>query len=63
LEAIQSKKCEGANNAILSIIEKTDGGIDGFVEEAISADGRGHFLSSYDGDENEKDGFFIYRIN
>jgi hypothetical protein len=63
LEAMQSKKCEGANDSILALIDKTDGGLDGFVEEAISADGRGHFLSSYDGNENEKDGFFIYRIN
>jgi hypothetical protein len=63
LEAMQSKKCEGANDSILALIEKTDGGLDGFVEDAISADGRGHFLSSYDGNENEKDGFFIYRID
>jgi len=63
LEAMQSKKCEGANDAILALIEKTEGGFDGFVEEAISADGRGHFLSSYDGEENERGGFFIYRIN
>ena len=63
LEAMQSKKCEGANDSILALIEKTEGGLDGFAEEAISADGRGHFLSSYDGNENEKDGFFIYRIN
>ena len=63
LEAMQSKKCEGANDAILALIEKTEGGLDGFVEEAISADGRGHFLSSYDGEENERGGFFIYRIN
>jgi hypothetical protein len=63
LEALQEKKCEGANDAILALIEKTDGGLDRFAEEAISADGRGHFLSSYDGNENEKDGFFIYRIS
>jgi hypothetical protein len=63
LGAMQQKKCESANDSILALIEKTDGGLDGFVDEAISADGRGHFLSSYDGNENEKDGFFIYRIN
>jgi hypothetical protein len=63
LEAMQSKKCEGANDAILALIEKADGGLEGFTEEAISADGRGHFLSGYDGDENESEGFFIYRIN
>jgi hypothetical protein len=63
LETMQSKKCEGANDSILALIDKTDGGLDGFVEEAVSADGRGHFLSSYDGEENERSGFFIYRVN
>ena len=63
LEAMQSKKCEGANDSILALIEKTDGGIDGFVEEAVSADGRGHFLSRYDGEECEVGEFFAYRIN
>jgi hypothetical protein len=63
LEAMQSEKCEDANETILALIRKTDGGLDGFVEDAVSADGRGHFLSSYDGEENERDGFFIYRIN
>ena len=63
LEAMQSKRCEGANDSILALIDKTDGGLDGFADEAISADGRGHFLSSYDGEENEESGFYIYRIN
>lgn len=63
LEAMQSQKCESANDAILALIKKTDGGLDGFVEEAVSSDGRGHFLSRYDGDENEENGFFIYRIS
>jgi hypothetical protein len=63
LEAMQSQKCESANDSILALIEKTDGGIEGFAEEAVSADGRGHFLSGYDGEENEESGFFIYRIN
>ena len=63
LEVMQSKKCESANDSILALIEKANGGLDGFVDVAVSADGRGHFLSPYDGNENEKDGFFIYRIN
>ena len=63
LEAMQSKKCEGANDVILALIEKADEGLHGFVRDAISADGRGHFLSSYDGEENEEGDFFIYRIN
>lgn len=63
LEAMQSKKCESANDAILDLIRKADGGLEGFTECAISADGRGHFLSPYDGEENEEAGFYIYRIN
>lgn len=31
--------------------------------EKINADGRGHFISYYDGNENEQNGFFIYRLN
>ena len=63
LEAMQSKKCEGANDAILALIKKADGGLGGFVMDAVSADGRGHFLSSYDGEERELGEFFAYRIN
>jgi hypothetical protein len=43
-------KCESANPAIRSMIEGTCG-MNRFVEDAVSADGRGHFLSSYDGEE------------
>lgn len=52
------EKCEGGNEIILGMITKRS-----FVSEAISSDGRGHFLSSYDGNENEQDNYFIYRIN
>jgi hypothetical protein len=58
----QAKECESANDGMVSLIEKTCG-IDSFIQSAISADGRGHFLSSYDGEENEEGEFFIYRIN
>lgn len=51
--------CEGANKAILCMIDDKDH----FVSDAIMSDGRGHFMSSYDGEENEQDGFYIYRIN
>ena len=52
-------KCEGANELLLrSIID-----FDAFVDEAISIDGRGHFMSSYDGHENELNELFIYRVN
>jgi len=66
IQTFQEEKCESANEAILELIEKTCG-LDEFVESAISADGRGHFLSSYDGDEYEEtvEGttFYIYRNN
>lgn len=60
IETIQANgRCEYNNAAILSLIED----VDHFVEDAIAADGRGHFLSHYDGDENEQDGYYIYRLN
>lgn len=58
LDAIQ-EKCEDGNDAILRLIDD----FDIFVEDAISSDGRGHFLSPYDGNENEVDEYFIYRTN
>lgn len=56
-------KCEGANDTFRKLVERADGGIDGLIAEAISADGRGHFLNNYDGNENEQGEFFIYQIN
>lgn len=63
-EAIQvNGKCEDNNNAILSIIERTDS-MSQLLWDAIASDGRGHFLAGYDGNENElPGGLFIYRIN
>ena len=45
------------------ILEALIEDMDGFIEDAIRADGIAHFLSTYDGEENEKDGYLIYRIN
>lgn len=56
-------KCEGANDTFATLVERAPGGIKLFVEQAISADGRGHFMSSYDGEENEQGEFYIYRVN
>ncbi len=60
-EAIQANdKCEDNNGAILRLI--TD--VDHFIEDAIRCDGRGHFMSSYDGNETELGhGIFVYRLN
>lgn len=57
-----SDKCEGANDAVESIIRGSCG-LDAFVESAASADGRGHFISSYDGEEDDYCDFYIYRVN
>jgi hypothetical protein len=57
------QKCESGNEELKSLI----GDMDDFKEDSISADGRGHFMSSYDGQENETDingeTFYIYRID
>lgn len=54
--------CESSNEAIFTLIKD----FDHFVEEAILSDGRGHFLSKYDGHEyEEKAGdtyYYIYRV-
>lgn len=61
---MQEELCEDAGPLIRAMIDD----LDHFVEDAIKADGRGHFLSGYDGEENEvrlADGsyLFIYRVN
>ena len=59
LKIVQSQQAESANGFILALIDD----LDEFIDDAIYADGRGHFLSRYDGRENEQDGYFIYRQN
>jgi Mg2+ and Co2+ transporter CorA len=69
LQKMQMELCEDANDLILAMIND----FDKFVIDAINADGYGHFLSSYDGEENEERiinkekneniWFYIYRQN
>jgi hypothetical protein len=63
IQIIQQAKYEDANDPLIRTIED----VDHFVSDAISADGRGHFISHYDGQENEEtiDGttYYIYRMN
>lgn len=60
-----SNKYDDSNDAVEKLIEKTDGGMEDFAAAAVEADGRGHFLSGYDGKEHEVeiDGetYFIYK--
>lgn len=62
IRTFQEEKCESANDAIKSLVEKRIG-LECFAQEAIRANGRGHFLSRYDEEENEQGQFFIYRTN
>lgn len=68
---IDNGKYERNNGAILSLIE-VGNDIDDFVAGAISTDGRGHFLNTYDGNEEEMNMrdytdcnlyIYIYRMN
>jgi hypothetical protein len=60
---LQKELCEDANALVEALIKD----MDHFVSDAISSDGRGHFLSSYDGDEQEitidAQYFYAYRLN
>lgn len=51
------------NNAPLLALVGTD--FEQLCEDAAQADGRGHFLSGYDGEENETEdlSFYIYQTN
>lgn len=59
LRKAQESACESLNPLVRALIED----MDDFVEDAIMSDGRGHFISRYDGEENEENGFYIYRVD
>lgn len=59
IKDIQSRLCESANAIILCLIDD----IEDFADSAIGLDGRGHFLSPYDGNEYQVGDYFIYRLN
>ena len=59
LRYAQENCCESANGLVRALIDD----MDEFVENAIGADGRGHFIADYDGVENEQDGYYIYRVD
>ena len=54
---------ENSNKAIKSLIKN----FDHFVSDAVCADGRGHFIASYDHEENQQtingNDYYIYRSN
>jgi len=63
IRSMQEKQCESSNDTLLSLVEKCSS-LEEFTLSAISADGRGHFLASYDGNEMDlADGYVAFRIN
>lgn len=62
IEKIQ-EMCESANEPLKAMIKD----FDHFVDDAVSCDGRGHFLAPYDHEENEITfngiTYYIYRRN
>jgi len=55
----QESKSEDANEVLKALIED----FQAFVDDAVRADGRGHFINNYDGEENEWGNFYIYRMD
>lgn len=54
-----ANKCFDNNEAYKAMIYD----VEDFIDDAIDADGRGHFLNSYDSKEHEIGEYFLYRIN
>lgn len=63
IEAIRGDRCESANGALLALLRSAGVSLEEFSAAAVAADGRGHFLSSYDGEEQEAGSFLVYRVN
>jgi len=59
IKSMQEKLCEDANEILYDLISD----ISVFIKDAISEDGRGHFLSPYDREEHEEGEYFIYRLD
>lgn len=61
---ISGKLCESFNDAVKAMIGDN---LEDMMDDAISMDGRGHFISFYDGEENEievnGETYYIYRQN
>ena len=63
LSEAQAKLCEDANDLVEAMIDD----LDHFVDDAVAADGRGHFLAQYDGEEQYYTvggvTYYVYRNN
>lgn len=59
LKNMQESMCESCSPLVRAMIDD----LDLFVKDAIKADGRGHFISMYDGKEHKQNGINIYFID
>ena len=61
---MRGNQCEAVNDAFVALIE-AGSGMEEFTTDAFGADGRGHFLNSYDGEEYEEEvngtTYYIYQ--
>lgn len=60
-EFLSNKDCD--DNKIYRQLIESKTTVENFADEAIAADGRGHFLASYDGEEIEVGNYLLYRIS
>ena len=60
IQTMQAKLCEDAQPAFKAML---GGQVRIVVRDAMSADGRGHFLASYDGEEIEEMDLFMFRVD
>lgn len=60
-EAMFDGNSEYAPSDVNALLEAVGSSINEFVSEAIEADGIGHFLSGYDGQEINLGNFYAYR--
>lgn len=59
LERMQAELCEDTNEILFALVKD----FDHLVRDAVLSDGRGHFLSGYDGEEHEVRDFRLFRTN
>lgn len=59
LKNMQESMCESCSPLVRAMIDD----LDLFVEDVIKTDGRGHFISMYDGKEHKQNGINIYFID
>jgi DNA repair exonuclease SbcCD ATPase subunit len=60
---MQETECESANETVKALIIAGKYSLDDFVIDAICADGRAHFMNTYDGTEKASGNYFIFRTN